>query len=271
MNWRGIAAVVRRDLTVAAGSKAVVMPAIMVPLVLLVLLPALAGLVPRLMDAAVATGDFDALVALLPSDVVDGLPDDPGLRAAVLAVTHMLSPMVLIVPVMFAAVIAADGIAGEKERGTLESLLLTPLTDREIVTAKLLGAAVPAVAVGLVGAVLYAAVANLVVGSQVGHMVLPTVEYAVMSLWVGPTLAVAALGAVSLVSARVNTTQEAFQLGGLVVIPVVALLVSQAAGALFLSPWILAGAGLIAVAVAVVLVARGARALSRNRLARRLS
>lgn len=270
MNWRGIAAVVRRDLTVAAGSKAVVLPAVVVPLVLLVLLPALAGFVPRLMDAATAT-ELDAMLELLPPDVVAGLPADPGLRAAVLSVTHLLAPMVLIVPVMFAAVIAADGIAGEKERRTLESLLLTPLTDREIVTAKLLGAAVPAVTVGLVGAVLYATVANLVVGTKVGHLVLPTAEYAIMSLWVGPALATAALGAVSLVSARVNTTQEAFQLGGLVVIPVVALLVSQATGALLLSGWVLAGAGCVAVIVAGVLLSSATRALSRNRLADRLT
>lgn len=182
----------------------------------------------------------------------------------------MLAPMVLIVPVMVVAVIAADGIAGEKERGTLEGLLLTPLTDREIVTAKLLGAVVPAVVLGLGGAVLYAVVANLAVGAQAGRLVLPTVEYVVMVLWVGPAFAAAALGGVSLVSARVNTTQEAFQIGGVVVLPVVALLISQSTGALLLSVWLLAVAGVVALVIAAVLLRAGGRALSRARLGERL-
>jgi ABC-type Na+ efflux pump permease subunit len=262
-------AVVRRDLTVAAGSKAVVLPAVVVTLVLLVLLPALAGLAPRLVDSA-TVGDLDAVVGLLPADRLGELPDDPGLRAAIVAVTFMFAPMVLIVPVMVVAVIAADGIAGEKERRTLEGLLLTPLTDREIVTAKLLGAVVPAVVFGLGGAVVYATVANLAVGVQAGRLILPTPEYAVMVLWVGPTFAAASLGAVSLVSVRANTTQEAFQIGGVVVLPVVALLISQAAGALLLSVWLLAIAGAVALAIAAGLLRAGGRALSRARLGERL-
>jgi ABC-2 type transport system permease protein len=178
--------------------------------------------------------------------------------------------MVLLVPVMFAAVIAADGMAGETERGTLEGLLLTPLTDREIVTAKLLAAWVPATVVGLIGGVVYAVVANLAVGTQVGRLVLPTTEFTVMVLWVGPTFAAASLAAVSLVSVRVKTTQEAFQLGGVVVLPVIALLVSQATGALLLSVWLLVGAGLVALAIAAALLAFGARSLSRTRMGERL-
>lgn len=269
MNWRGVAAVVRRDLRIAAGSKAVVLPAAIVPLVLLVVLPALAGFAPRAFDAT-ATADLEPLIDLLPEDTVAGLPGDPGLRAAVVIVTYLLTPMVLLVPVMFTAVIAADGIAGEKERGTLEGLLLTPLADREIVTAKLLGALLPAVVVGLVGAVVYAGVANLAVGAQVGRVLLPTASYAVLVLWVGPALATAALGAVTLVSARAKTTQEAFQIGGLVVLPVVALVVSQAAGAFLLAPFVLALAGAAVFGLAGGLMAAARRALTRGRLGSQL-
>ena len=269
MNRRGVVAVVRRDLSVAMGSKAVVLPAVIVPVVLLVLLPGVAGFAATFIDAA-TIGDLEVLLDALPAAVVADLSPDPGLLAAELVVTYLLAPMVLLVPVMFAAVIAADGMAGEKERGTLEGLLLTPLSDREIVTAKLLAAWVPATVVGLVGGLLYAAVANLAVGTQVGRLVLPTAEFAVMVLWAGPTFAAASLAAVSLVSVRVSTTQEAFQLGGVVVLPVIALLVSQATGALLLSVWLLVGAGFVALGVAAGLLAAGSRSLSRTRLGERL-
>lgn len=269
MNRRGVWAVVRRDLTVAAGSKAVVLPAVIVPLVLLVLLPALAGLVPRMVDAA-TVGDLEALLQLLPAPVVAGLSADPGLMAAEVAVTYLLAPMVLLVPVMFASVIAADGIAGEKERRTLEGLLLTPLSDRDLALAKLLAAWLPAAVLGIGGAALYAGVANLAVGLQVGRLVLPTAEFLVMSLWVGPSFAAAALGSVSLVSVRASTTQEAFQLGGVVVVPVVALIVVQATGVLLLSVWFLAAAGVVGVGTALLLLGFAARAMSRPVLGTRL-
>lgn len=270
MNRRGVTAVVRRDLRLVWGSKSVTIPSIVVPALLLIVLPALAGIVPRFVQFA-GPGDLDALLTALPSRAVDGLSTDPGLMVAELVVTWMLAPLVLLVPVMFAAVIAADGIAGEKERGTLEGLLLTPLSDRELATAKLVAAWIPATLLGLGGAVLYATVANLAVGTQVGRLVLPTTEFTLMALWVGPTFAAAAMAAVSLVSARAKTTQEAFQIGGVVVIPVVLMLVSQASGALLLSSWLLFVAGLAALAIAAVLLRAATRALSRDRLGTRLT
>lgn len=136
MRWARVGAVVRRDLTVALGSKAVVLPAVIVSLVLLV-------------------------------------------------------------PVMVATVLAADGVAGEQERRTLEGLLLTPVTDRELATAKLLAAWLPAVVLGTVGAGLCAGVVHLTLGRPLGEVLLPGPAFLVLVL--SPTgLAVAGLVAAAL-------------------------------------------------------------------------
>ncbi len=269
MNWRAIRAIVRRDLRVAMGSKAVVVPAVAVTILLLVVVPAVAGLLP-IIAAPSAYSDLEPFIALLPDEALLSLPGSPGQRIAYLLVTFMLSPVVLLVPVLMASVLAADGVAGERERGTLEGLLLTPISDEEVAVAKLLAAWLPALALGIGGATIYALVGNLTIGLQLGRPVLPTTEFAVLTLWVGPMFAAAALGAVSLVSARVDTTQEAFQLGGLVVLPVVALLLSQVTGALFLSPWILLLVGVIAGVIALGMVSLGARGMARERLGPRL-
>jgi ABC-2 type transport system permease protein len=269
MRWRTVRAIVRRDLTVVLGSRAVMLPALIVPAVLLVVLPVGAGLVPGLVGVT-DVGDLAPLLELLPDTARATLPDDPGLQVAQVMVTHLLAPLVVLVPVMLVAVVAADGIAGEKERGTLEGLLLTPATDRELATAKLLAAWVPSVVIGVGGAVLYAVVGNLVVGVQVGRVILPTVEFALLALWVGPTFAAAALGVVLLVSLRVASTQEAFQVGGIVVLPVVGLVVTQATGALLLSPLLLVATGALAGLVALGVLRVAGRSLSRTRLGTRL-
>jgi ABC-type Na+ efflux pump permease subunit len=269
VNTRAIRAVVKRDLVVVMGSKAVVLPALIVPAILLVLLPALAGLTPVLLGSVSAADMFRVLEAL-PPEASARLSGNPATQAAELAVTYLLAPLILIVPVMFATVLAADALAGEKERGTLEGLLLTPLRDRELILAKLIASWVPAVAIGLVGATLYAIVANIAVMPQTGRLVLPTPEFAVMALWVGPTFGAAALGAIVLVSVRSNSTQEAFQLGGVVVLPVVVIVVTQATGVVLLSVPLLVVSGFVALAVAVVLLAAGSALLSRTRMGERL-
>jgi ABC-2 type transport system permease protein len=269
VNGRAIRAVVRRDLVVVMGSRSVVLPALIVPAVLLIVLPALAGLAPVFLGSVSAADMFRVLEAL-PPEAGARLSGDPSTQAAELAVTYLLAPMILIVPVMFATVIAADALAGEKERGTLEGLLLTPLSDRELVVAKLIASWVPAVVLGLAGAIVYAGVANLVVMPQTNTLVLPTPEYAVMALWVGPTFAAAALGAIVLVSVRSNSTQEAFQLGGVVVLPVVIIVITQATGVVLLSVPLLLASGLIALGLAAVLLLIGSRVLSRTRMGEKL-
>lgn len=97
----------------------------------------------------------------------------------------VILPMLLIIPMMTASDIAADAIAGERERRTLEGLLLTPLTDRGLFVAKLLGAWLPAVGIGIAGGVAYAVVA-LVVSQAAGVLAIsPTLLFAVgVAAWV---------------------------------------------------------------------------------------
>jgi ABC-2 type transport system permease protein len=55
-------------------------------------------------------------------------------------VVDLVLRIVVAVGVLVTLVVSADGISGERERGTLESLLLAPVSARQIVTGKLLAA-----------------------------------------------------------------------------------------------------------------------------------
>jgi type IV secretory pathway TrbD component len=73
-----------------------------------------------------------------------------------------------------------------------------------------------------------------------------------------------------IVSARVSTFQEAYQLGGIVVLPVVALVAAQALGVIYLSVWLVAALGLVLWLAAASLLWVGARSLRRTELIARL-
>jgi ABC-2 type transport system permease protein len=270
LDRRGIATVVARDLRVVRGSKPVMIPMLIVPVLLLVLLPVGLVVSARLGADALDLGDIEQLLGLLPAALAARVTTDPTAGIIEVGLVYLLSPMLLIVPLMTASVIAADAIAGERERKTLEGLLLTPLSDRELFIAKLLGAWLPAIAVGIGGGVVYALVSDLAAIGVVDGLMFPNLVWAMLVLWLGPALAALSLGVTVLVSARVKSVQEAFQIAGVVVLPVVALIVVQSVGVLVVSPLLLAVAGAVCWVVAAAVLRVGSRAISRQRLGERL-
>ncbi|MFO8059158.1 MAG: ABC transporter permease subunit, partial [Bacillota bacterium] len=185
MNTRAMRAIMRKDLVVVLRSPAVMIPLIIVPAVMLLALPLLVGLIPRLDPSSV--GGLDRLIAGLPPSIAEQVAGMVEVQTAVyLALVYLFAPLYLVVPLMVASVIAADSFAGEKERGTLEALLYAPLTDRELFAAKMLTAQVPAVIVAWGGALLYGVVANWVGWQILGHRLFPNLMWTILALWVAP-------------------------------------------------------------------------------------
>jgi ABC-type Na+ efflux pump permease subunit len=152
----------------------------------------------------------------------------------VLMLVYLFAPLYLIVPLMVSSVLAADSFAGEKERKTLEALVYSPTTDRELLLAKWLAAWLPGVAVALGSFVVYGLIANVAAWPTLGRLFFPNAMWLVLALWVAPGVAALGLGVTVMVSARVNSFQEAYQTGSLVVLPVIILLIGQISGLFYL-------------------------------------
>lgn len=232
MNYAAIRAIVARDLRTLSRSRGVLVPLFLVPLVLLMVLPGLAAMAPS------TTGIPESLMyeivrlsQVMPQEFKQGLE---GMTIEQLWVTlillNFMAPFYLVVPLMVASVIAADSFAGERERGTLEALVTTPTTDLELFVAKLVGAWLPAVCVGLLSFVLYGVTINIAAWPTMGEIFFPNIEWIALALWVGPGAAALGLSFGVLISARVRTVQEASQLGSIIVIPVVMLVLAQLSG-----------------------------------------
>ena len=57
----------------------------------------------------------------------------------------LMKPLFLFTPMILTMVVASDSFAGEKERKTIESLLILPITDKELILGKVLTAFIPAI------------------------------------------------------------------------------------------------------------------------------
>jgi ABC-2 type transport system permease protein len=228
-----LVALVQRDLRLVLRSRGVLVPLAVVPLVTLVLIPAVVAFLPA------AAGAPEQLVnalplQLTPADVVQAQVANlsPEESFLTLALLHFMAPVYLLVPLIVASVIAADSFAGERERQSLEALLYLPTSDSELLAAKVLAAWLPAVTVGGVGFVLYGVTINLFGWPVMGRLFFPTWTWLVIGLWVMPAVAGLGLGAGALISSRVGTVQESSQLGSIVVLPLLVLLLAQLGGRL---------------------------------------
>ncbi len=272
MNTRVIAAVIRKDLKVVFQNKGVLLPIVIVPLVLFVVLPWLSALMPSLVNVGGASLDeLDELLASMPPGLQQELAGyNPMQATTVYFLVYMLAPLFLILPLMTASVIAADSFAGEKERKTLEALLYTPATDRELFVAKLLSAWLPAVGVSLLGFIVYASMANLASWPVMGRIFLPNPMWLTLVLWVSPAAAGLGLCVMVLVSARAQGFQDAYQLGGMVVLPILLLVFGQISGVMYFSLGLTLILGLLFWLVDLALIWIGSRNFRRSRLIARL-
>ncbi len=134
-------------------------------------------------------------------------------------------PLLLMVvgffPTSFSLVIALEAFAGEKERGSLEPLLSTPLSDAQLYMGKMLASVVPPVLASYVGITIYSLSVSVLVAPMRMHS---------MVLIVVLTTAHAALmvAAAVVVSTQATSVRAANLLASFIIVPVALLLQLEA-------------------------------------------
>jgi len=133
------------------------------------------------------------------------------------ALFNMALMYFLILPVMIPVTLAVYSIVGEKEQGTLEPLLATPLTDWEIFVGKALVAALPAVGLTWGVFLLFLVAAHVMLGGIPAGVLSAPWLLAIFVL--SPLLALFGVLVTMLVSSRTSDPRAAYQLAGLAVVP----------------------------------------------------
>src|SRR5436190_15508515 len=126
-------------------------------------------------------------------------------RAGFLMAFYLL--FVGLMPATPAIGIASGVFAGDKERGCLTPLLVTPASNTAIFAGKVLGAVLPALAYSVIGILVYLAEIALLYGPD--KLALLPVGLSLLILLVIPALALLGATVASLISSRVTTFQSA--------------------------------------------------------------
>ncbi|MBS2539467.1 ABC transporter permease subunit [Catenulispora sp. NF23] len=128
----------------------------------------------------------------------------------------------LLVPVILPATISATSIVNEREQGTLEPVLTTPVRSEELLIGKALAALIPAVAIAYTMLGIFLLMVKLFAHQQVADATLEGPRILAQVLFI-PLLAGWAIWAGLAVSVRANDVRVAQQLGTLASLPPLAI------------------------------------------------
>jgi len=207
------------------------------------------------------------MLASMPKAYLEGLSSYSDVqKVAVLPIKIIGLPFFLLIPLLMSGIITADSFAGERERNTLETLLVAPIRDWELLLGKILTPFVPALIITWISFGLLTRGISDLINPHFLSPVFPDMIWIVSVALVVPLFLAGTVLAEILISARASSVKAASALNMLLSFPVLGIMLMQSSGFVLFSdrtlPWMLA----FLAAVDVVLFTVGLRSLRRRGL-----
>ncbi len=247
-------ALIYKDFNEITSSKQVILPMTIVPIVLTVIIP-----LAVLIGASYIGNDSNMIRQLGP--LIKKLPSEymaysPAQLLIKIVINYMFPSYFLIIPIMCSGIIGASSFVGEKEHKTLETLLYTPISMEQLLRAKILGVFIPSYIITLFSFIAFGIIVNIGGFIHFGGLIFPDIKWLLIILWISPAISLLSLIFTVMVSAKSKTFQEAQQVSGLLVLPVVLILVGQMTGVLMLSNLVMLIAGMVLLILDYILIKR---------------
>ena len=240
-------ALIKKDIRGITSNKQIFAVLLIVPLVLTIVLPSIFVFV--ISFAPDAASNFQKLLDMLPAPNGEYSQQQ---RILGLILNNIMPPFFLIVPIMASSVMAASSFVGEKEKHTLETLLYSPLSLRQLFQSKILAG----LSVGMMISYISFAAMLLVVEMffLTGNLLLPAASWLAIMLLIAPAISLVAIAVTVRSSAKAQTIEEAQQRAVFLIFPILALLIGQFTGIILISAGLLWGVGIVLAALAILLV-----------------
>ena len=169
MNISQITLIIRKEFSVLFKNKNVLMGLFIPPIAFSILLPLIVYLIP---DLAVELKLITTLIE--PYVAITGFTAKQ--KESYLTL-FLLQIFYLILPPLLTNTLASESIVGEKEEGTIESLLTTPFTDGEIFVGKIFSIFVPIALILWLVAIPYMLIVNFFTFSTFHYYIYPNISF----------------------------------------------------------------------------------------------
>ena len=260
MNTRQLA-LIKKDIRSITSNKQVLMVMLMVPLALTIVLPSV--LVLDTVMAPDTASDFQKMLSM-----VSFLSEEPDQQQMILwlMLNKIMPAFFLLIPIMASSVMAASSFVGEKEKHTLETLLYSPLSLKQLFQSKILAG----FSVGMMVSYISFAAMMLVLEMEMlflnGSMVMPDISWLLIMLLIAPAVSLVAIAVTVRGSAKAQTIEEAQQRAVFLIFPILALVIGQFSGVILVNSGLLLGLGVVLAVLAVLLMRGAARNFTYEKL-----
>ena len=255
MNKNIILTIVQKDIKATFSSKKVWVPMIITALLICIVIPSCIAFFGLRFDLVGSSAQdiekpINAFINEFPNEemrnTLSALPT-LNYKFVFFFLTLMMIPFFLMVAIINSMVTSSNSFVGEKERNTLETLLFAPISIKDLFLGKVLASIIPTLCISFAAFIISFIIVNIITYPYFKVILYFNSTWMILMFWVIPILVLFNIILNVLISAKVKTFQEAQQFGGLLVLPIVGIIISQASGMFFLSPIILflIGAGLL--------------------------
>lgn len=272
MNKKTILAIMKKDWKAIFSSAQMWVPMIVVPIVFIVVIPLAVLLSFKSADFGTMSKNIEYSRKMLEAIPQGALRNEVlsfsniNQQVGYVMLNFLFTPLFLLLPVMASSIIAANSFAGEKEKKTLESLLFSPVSERELMFSKVMASFIPAVVITFLSAVFYGIIVDTVGYGFFGKMIFPSFNWIITVFWLSPAISLLSVFITVFISAKVKGFQEAEQLSVIVILPILALFISQIAGVLFLGNFVEFLIGLALFLLDAVLLKYSSKSFNRQKL-----
>ena len=210
------------------------------------------------------TSDLSGELSDLPPQFAAACANASAAECLQIFILNQFLLLFMMMPLIIPVSIAAYSIVGEKTTRSLEPLLATPISTGELLLAKGLSAAVPAVLATWLGYLIFVLAAPLVGAfpGTMAHLLSPVWLIAIMV--VGPLASIMAVNFALMVSSRLNDPRAAEQTAAVIIVPVLAVLFGQLGGIIVLNVSFVIGTIILLLLIDAGLVALAVRLFERE-------
>lgn len=148
---------------------------------------------------------------------------------------YFFLPLFLMIPIIFSNIFASSSFVGEKEKKTIEGLLYTPITIKELVLGKALAVVVPAILLSWISIIIYGTLVDILTYDLFNKLIFPNTTWLFMALLIIPLIVFLSTMLVILVSQRVKSVKSAQSVSMILVFPIIGSLITQSSGIIILN------------------------------------
>lgn len=162
-----------------------------------------------------------------------------GLKFTYFVLNFVLISIFLMVTIINSMVTSVSSFVGEKERGTMETLLFSPISVKELFFAKVCSSFIPSVLLTYLTYFVSFTALNITNFPKFGYLLMVNDIWLVLLLLMIPMIVLFNVLLNVFISSKVKTFQEAQQFGGLLILPMIGLISAQVTGIFMISTGLL--------------------------------